>query len=174
MTEILWRWLDREGHEAARLHDHVLRGTVALRTRDDVAALAYRIDCDEQWRTVSAQVGGFVAGRDIAIEIATSDGRWAMNGQYVPAVDGCIDIDLNFSPSTNLLPIRRLSLGIGEEATVRAAWLRFPSFTLEPLEQSYRRTAERTYQYKSASFTADITVNEAGLVLEYAGVWRAV
>ena len=174
MNEIVWRRLDCEGHEAARLNNRVLRGTVALRTGDLVAALAYRIDCDSDWRTVSAQVGGFAGTRDIAIEIATSDGRWAMNGQYVPAVDGCIDIDLNFSPSTNLLPIRRLNLAVGEEATAKAAWLRFPSFTLEPLEQTYRRTAERAYQYRSASFTAEITVNEAGLALEYAGVWRAV
>ena len=96
-----------------------------------------------------------------------------MNGEHVPPVEGCIDVDLNFSPSTNLLPIRRLNLGIGDEATVRAAWLRFPTFTLEPLDQSYSRIAENRYQYKSASFTAEITVNEAGLVLEY-GVWKAV
>ena len=42
------------------------------------------------------------------------------------AVDGCRDIDLNFSPSTNVLPIRRLSLDVGDQAAVRAAWLRFP------------------------------------------------
>ena len=67
-----------------------------------------------------------------------------------PAVAGCVDLDLNFSPSTNLLPIRRLNLSVGQEAAVRAAWLRFPSFILEPLEQLYRRVDATTYRYESA------------------------
>jgi hypothetical protein len=40
------------------------------------------------------------------------------NGAAVSAVEGCIDIDLKYSPSTNLLPIRRLNLAIGESAEV--------------------------------------------------------
>lgn len=31
------------------------------------------------------------------------------------------DLDLNFSPSTNLIPLRRLGLAVGAEAPVRAA-----------------------------------------------------
>lgn len=73
---------------------------------------------------------------------------------------------LNFSPSTNLLPIRRLNLAIGQGAAVRAAWLRFPSFTLEPLEQVYRRIDPTTYRYESAGgrFVAELQVNDSGLV----------
>lgn len=37
-----------------------------------------------------------------------------LNGVDCPAVAGCTDIDLGFSPSTNLLPIRRLSLEVGD------------------------------------------------------------
>ena len=173
MTTILWRWLDREGHEAARLDGRVLRGTSVVREGSSVYALTYSIECDEQWRTVAANVRGWSSEMEIAVDIAANGGRWTLNGQHIPSVDGCIDVDLNFSPSTNLLPIRRLDLDIGAEASVRAAWLRFPAFTLEPLDQSYLRLAEHTYRYKSASFTAEITVNEAGLVLEY-GVWKAV
>ena len=173
MTAVLWRRTDAEGHEAARLDGHTLIGAAAMKNGEDVCALAYTIVCDEAWRTRGAQVGGFVGSRAIAIEITAREGRWTMNGEHIAAVDGCVDVDLNFSPSTNLLPIRRLNLNVGEEATVRAAWLRFPSFTLEPLEQTYRRTGENTYRYQSASFTAEIAVNEAGLVIEY-GPWKAV
>ena len=92
-----------------------------------------------------------------------------------PAVQGCVDLDLNFSPSTNLLPIRRLSLEVGQEAEVRAAWLRFPSFKLEPHSQVYRRLDEFTYRYSSrgGEFVADLTVNECGLVTTYPGLWEA-
>jgi hypothetical protein len=92
------------------------------------------------------------------------------------AVLGCIDLDLNFSPSTNLLPIRRLDLAIGQHAEVKAAWLRFPSFNLEPLTQIYSRLDETSYRYSSnnGKFVRDIKVNEAGLVTVYPGLWEAL
>ena len=86
---------------------------------------------------------------------------------------GCLDLDLNFSPSTNLLPIRRLALALGQSAEVKAAWLRFPSFTLEPFEQIYRRIADSTYRYESAGgrFVRDLPVNTAGFVTSYPDFW---
>lgn len=104
-----------------------------------------------------------------------SASQWKLNGVERPEVAGCIDLDLNFSPSTNLLPLRRLSLAIGQEAKVRAAWLRFPSFALEPLDQLYRRTGEATYRYESAggTFVAELEVNGAGFVVRYPGFWEA-
>jgi hypothetical protein len=90
-----------------------------------------------------------------------------------PSVTGCIDLDLNFSPSTNLLPIRRLNLAVGDEAQVRAAWLRFPSFELEPLFQTYRRIDESTYRYLSSTgFAADLEVSSVGFVTNYPGIWE--
>jgi len=90
-------------------------------------------------------------------------------------VAGSIDLDLHFSPSTNLLPIRRLNLSIGEQAQVKAAWLRFPEFTLEPLEQMYRRVDDVIYHYESAGgkFVAELKVNAVGLVTLYPKVWAA-
>lgn len=86
---------------------------------------------------------------------------------------GCLDLDLNFSPSTNLLPIRRLALAPGQSAEVKAAWLRFPSFTLEPFEQVYRHTAASTYWYELADgeFVRELTVNAAGFVTSYPDFW---
>jgi uncharacterized protein len=58
---------------------------------------------------------------------------------------------------------------------VRAAWLRFPSFTLEPLEQVYHRVDLATYRYESAGgrFVAELQVNDSGLVTLYPNVWQA-
>jgi hypothetical protein len=100
--------------------------------------------------------------------------RWQLNSIECPAVAGCIDLDPGFSPSTNLLPIRRLSLAIGQEAEVTAAWLGFPSLTLEPLEQRYRRIDSATYRYERAGgkVVAELGVDEAGFVLHYPLLWR--
>jgi uncharacterized glyoxalase superfamily protein PhnB len=80
----------------------------------------------------------------------SSDNAWTVNDTPRLALDGCIDVDLGFSPSTNLLPIRRLRLAVGQRAAVRAAWVRFPELTLEVLEQTYTRLSESTYLYESA------------------------
>ncbi len=123
---------------------------------------------------MSAKVNGWVANRMVETEIAVNpDHRWLLNGIEQPQVAGCIDVDLNFSPSTNLLPIRRLQLRAGEDARVNAAWLRFPSFELERLSQVYRRLDESTYKYESSTgFVAELQVNEAGFVTNYAGLWE--
>ena len=106
---------------------------------------------------------------------ADAERRWRLDGAERPEVEGCLDIDLNFSPSTNLLPIRRLDLAVGEQASVRAAWLRFPSFSLEPLQQRYHRLDGGLYRYESGGgrFTADLLVDESGFVTRYPGVWEA-
>jgi hypothetical protein len=115
-------------------------------------------------------VAGWVGNDTVDIELSVDAARrWWLNGAECTAVAGCIDLDLNFSPSTNLLPIRRLELAIGQEAAVRAAWLRFPGFSLEPLEQYYRRIHEAAYRYESAGgrFVAELQVNAAGFVTRY-------
>jgi hypothetical protein len=173
---ILWRRLDRPGHEFARVLAHGadwhLSGTAVFVHEHQPCRLDYLVVCDPGWRTRTGRVTGWVGEMRIEIEVAADpERRWRINGKPSHEVEGCIDLDLNFSPSTNLFPIRRLGLAVGEEAPVRAAWLRFPSFTLEPLEQTYRRTAPMTYRYESAGgrFFADLEVNSEGLVTRYPG-----
>ncbi|HYK01567.1 MAG TPA: putative glycolipid-binding domain-containing protein [Thermoanaerobaculia bacterium] len=176
---ILWRRLDRAGHEAARVTSadglwHI-SGCAVFVEGELPVRLDYNVSCDASWTTRSASVAGWIGARTIDVQIEVNDERqWLMNGDPQAAVSGCVDVDLNFSPSTNLLPVRRLNLSIGEEAVVRAAWLRFPSFQLEVLEQVYRRTAVDLYEYESAggSFKAQLRVNQFGFPVEYAGVWQ--
>jgi hypothetical protein len=176
---VVWRRSDWPGHEAARLVEREagweLSGTAVFLHETHACRLDYVVACDVAWRTVATQVTGWVGhdAIDIAITVDTG-GRWWMNNRECPDVAGCVDIDLNFSPSTNLLPIRRLRLQVGQAADVAAAWLRFPSFALERFEQTYRRLGPTAYRYQSAGgFSADLDVDDAGFVTRYADVWRA-
>jgi uncharacterized protein len=96
--------------------------------------------------------------------------RW----RQLPGLDNCLDVDLEWSPSTNTIPIRRLGLALGESRAVTAAWVRFPSLEVQRLEQSYERVDERRYRYRSGRFTADLAVDEDGMVLQYGVSWKAV
>jgi uncharacterized protein len=171
----LWKWNNNPGHESCRVvpleNGWQVIGAAVFKYLGLTCQLRYDIRCDSQWVTRAVMVTGWADAREIVIEIGRSDsGEWQMNGRTVDTVKGCIDIDLNFSPSTNLLPIRRLNLPIGQTARVQAAWLKFPEFRLEPLEQSYTRLEERTYRYESSggAFTATLTVDDNGLVMDYA------
>lgn len=175
---ILWRRLDLPGHEYSRLFSHGsswhLTGTALFAHEHEPCNLSYAIICNSNWRTVSAKVSGHVGDKSIELHILADDsGKWSINDQACPQVDGSIDIDLNFSPSTNLLPIRRLNLQKGQSALARAAWVRFPSFNVESFEQIYSRIDELTYRYESmdGTFGANLRVNETGLVIDYPGLW---
>lgn len=177
-ASMLWRRVDQPGHESARLvFEHPswhLSGAAVFVYDGEPCRLDYVVTCDSQWKTRLGRVTGWVGDQAVDIEIsADSGGRWFVNRNECDEAKGCIDLDLNFSPSTNLLPIRRLNLAIGEQAQVRAAWLRFPGFALEPLDQIYRRTGTTTYVYESAdgAFVAELQVNQAGFVTDYPNLW---
>lgn len=177
---IRWSRLDVPGQEVAELertlHGWRLEGEATFGHEGGRAHLTYEIQCDADWLTELASVSGSVGERRIDIELLRNHaGEWAINGSKVWEATGCDDIDLNFSPSTNTLPIRRLNLSVGDSAEVRAAWLRFPSFALEPFEQTYTRTAKDRYVYESSGgkFRRELTVNASGFVLDYPGIWRA-
>jgi uncharacterized protein len=118
MSSILWRRLDRPGHESARLFfltgSWNLEGTAVFAQEHFACRLDYHIVCDSRWLTRSAKVAGWVGKKLIEIEIQVGpDQQWLLNEKNCSEVAGCLDVDLAFSPSTNLLPIRRLNLAGG-------------------------------------------------------------
>jgi hypothetical protein len=175
---ILWRRLDTPGHDLCALDETTpprLRGAAAFEQESLPCLLAYEVTCDEDWSTTSARVSGWLGKDRVAIEIVRSGTTWSVNGAACPEVEGCLDVDLSFSPCTNLLHIRRVGLRPGEEAVVRAAWLLFPELRLESLEQTYRNIDDSTYAYESVEggYRDRLRVNEAGFVTDYPGLWQA-
>ena len=179
IASVLWRRHDWAGHEAARLvrrdSGWELSGAAVFVYETRACRLDYSVACDDGWRTIATRVTGWVGHDGVDVTIAVDAARrWWMNERECPGVAGCVDVDLNFSPSTNLLPIRRLRLDVGQSADVTAAWLRFPSFALERFDQTYQRLGPAAYRYRSASgFTADLDVDDAGFATRYGDVWSA-
>jgi uncharacterized protein len=177
---IVWQRLDQPGHEYCELNFQNncwnLSGTALFSNNQIPCKLDYLVICNSKWQTLSGKVSGWVGKEMVEIELSIDSAhRWKLNGKEYSETEGCIDLDLNFSPSTNLLPIRRLDLSIGEEAEVKAAWLRFPSFQLEPLNQLYRRIDKVTYRYESGGgkFVTELKVDDNGFVAYYPGIWKS-
>jgi uncharacterized protein len=177
-----WRRLDLPGREEARIEQTAdgwrLTGRLEVEEAGVGAELRYVIACEHDWRTRRAVVTGSASGRPVRFEFtADGEGHWTLNGAPLPVVEGALDIDLGFTPATNLLPIRRLDLAVGERAEMRTAWLRFPELRVEVLEQSYRREAARVFRYDALvdgeQFQARLDTDEFGRVLLYEGLWEA-
>lgn len=177
LASILWRRLDVEGHDGCRLSrkedGFELTGQALFEHDGEPCSLAYQVTCDGMWRTLSASVHGFLGARDINYELACLDGTWTLNNVVQPLVEGLIDVDLNFTPATNLIAIRRLDLAVGAETPAPAAWLAFPEPKLMRLDQIYRRLDRTRYAYRSPRFGYDETlqVSEEGFVLDYPQLW---
>ncbi len=69
-------------------------------------------------------------------------GRWRIDGSWDGNLDGCLDVDLESSACTNVIPIRRLSLQVGETASAPAAFVHAQDLSVTRLDQSYARLAE--------------------------------
>lgn len=181
-SQMRWRRLDVPGREAARLEQTAggwrLTGQLETDEASGRTQLGYVIECERDWRTRQTVVTGSVSGAPTRLELeADGQGRWTLNGAPLPLVEGALDIDLGFTPATNLLPIRRLNLAVGECADVLTAWVRFPELRVEALEQSYRREAARVFHYDALvdgeRFQARLDTDEFGRILRYEGLWEA-
>jgi uncharacterized protein len=177
--DVLWHSTPLDSVEhctlARRRSGHRLSGVVVLPILERPAHLRYHVDVDPQWRTrtVDIRITSGDGERRIAVD-TDGEGRWRVGGEPVGELDGCLDVDLGWTPSTNTLPIRRLGLEIGASESIRAAWVRFPEFAIEPAQQTYERLGAERWRYASGSFVADLDVDSEGLVLQYgADIWTA-
>ena len=174
----VWQLLNGVGCEKVELLkdiDHwILRGTIVRIGESGPAEVRYEIVCDSGWHTTRADINIRDSKGDRTLQLTSENGLWYENGRRLVALDGCIDVDLEWSPSTNTLPIRRLDLALGKSSgVVTAAWVRFPDLKIEPLQQEYDRIGERKYGYSSqGGFKTEIIIDDEGLVITYDGFWQ--
>jgi hypothetical protein len=181
LATVFWRRLDGPGHDACRLERHgeswQLDGAAVFRHTDGrPARLDYRVYCDKAWHTRWGRVRGWIGGASVDFAIArNARGEWTLNDTVVPDLAHCIDLDLGFTPATNLLPLRRLNLQPGERAEAPAAWMDLDGDTLGMVGQHYERRAESDYWYEAPRFDykALLRVTPEGFVTHYPQLWEA-
>jgi hypothetical protein len=99
-----------------------------------------------------------------------------MNGQMIDSLADCVDLDFGFTPATNVVQLRRLSLAIGERVAVSVAWFDLETATLRRLPQTYQRLSDDRYAYEAPSvgYAAELEVGSSGIVRRYPGLWEQV
>jgi hypothetical protein len=182
LRSVSWKRLDERWFERCTLlqgggrpsASWILDGTVLGASNGAPLDVRYGVFCHGDWATAEVVVTAMMGTLLREVELVRDEKRWFLDAAACPELDGCVDVDLGFTPATNTLPIRRLGLEVGDSREIEVAWVRFPELTVERFPQCYTRLAERRYLYESltSDFKAVLTVDDVGLIIEYRGLWE--
>lgn len=166
---------DREGFEVVRFEKKrdgvVVHGSSLGSERGKHWAIRYTIELDSKWCTRRATIES-EGSKPLTIR-SNGAGRWTVDGERRVDLDGCLDLDLEASLVTNMAPVHRLSLGVGQSSPAPAAYVRTKNLKVERLEQTYARKPDAggrvVFDYASPRFSyrADLQFARDGLVVAY-------
>lgn len=168
---VRWRAPDGGGLEHLTLRaeaDCVRADAVLVGERDGQRyGATYQVDCGPDFAVRAFRIAT-TDGRRLAM--SRRDGIWHDDARgHLSAFDGCVDIDLSGTPFTNMLPIRRCDWLPGQRRSFAMLFVPFDSFEPFVDEQIYTCLAPRLFRFEAGdgSFTADLPVDEDGLVMDY-------
>jgi uncharacterized protein len=149
--------------------------------------LDYSLACEDSYitRSLSVRTAGEGWSRSLLLSRDT-DNNWQVattsDGEVDlpppggdPAFAGAVDCDLGLSPLTNSMPVLRHGLLYGgDRVGFLMAWVSVPSLAvlLEAQRYTFVRRVDRgaVINYSSEGFSADITFDMDGLVVDYPGL----
>src|ERR1700733_9285614 len=179
ISSMLWRRVNAPGHDACRLEQGIdrwkLEGAAIFRHEDGPANISYSVQCDVDWQTLSGRIRGFVGQRSVHYTVVRSGGLWTLNDAPVPSLRHLLDLDLGFTPATNLQQLRRVSIVANETVHLPVAWLDVDAGTLSELPQIYERRGQAAFWYQAPSFGYEGLLELApnGFIRSYPGLWEA-
>lgn len=124
------------------------------------------------WRATTAEQGHL----DAVLSAAGHAGAGLPGLEDPDLLYGAFDVDLTGSPLTNTLPVRRLGLhrpaadDIGVAHRLSVAWVLLPSLEVVQADQIYTALGEGRVRFASETFSADLTIDEDGFVVDYPGL----
>jgi hypothetical protein len=177
LCSAFWRRLDMPGRDAARVsrtaNGYELFGQSVFLDPRGPAALRYVLDLAPDWSTRAGRITGFIGEQAVDSHIVRTPAGWTSNGKDF-GMTGVVDLDLGFTPATNMAQLSRVRLAIGEAIELDVAWLDAGDQRLVRLPQAYRRMSEFDYDYNSPTvgYSATITLAPSGFAAVYPGLWE--
>lgn len=151
-----------------------LNGNVNLLLENQPTHVTYHVDCDSGWTTRRVEVKQRRSDGETHLLLTVDNAlNWYKEGTLLPWAAGLTDIDLSITPSTNLLPIRKNRLEVGESCEVNCVWVQLPALTLSTLPQHYTRIDSQHFDYTAPSlnYNARLSVDEDGIIIKYGDLW---
>ena len=148
--------------------------------------LNYRLKIESNWQVRKATFEANTADGTITRMLRTDGiGHWRdENSALLSDLNGCLDIDIQATPFTNLLPIRRLKQKAGQQNEIGVVYIEVPSLQisarrqrytcLDPLRQAAGVAGSYLYEGPIGDFKAELPVESDGMVTDYPGLFRRV
>lgn len=186
---LVWVSVDEPGIEDVRItldpSDIISFNSAVVRLWEGQPLSAkYELVCDAQWCVRSLRITAeseAMGERTVHLRADGAGGWWDSADQPIAALQGCIDVDIMFTPLTNTLPINRFALAPGESREITVVYISVPDLSVRPFSQRYTRLGDgddgqRRYRYESlvSGFTAVLPIDDDGFVIEYPNLWRRV
>jgi hypothetical protein len=173
---VCWTPIGSPGFEHLQLRaedgGYVARSVVLGIEGETPFRLHYKIKADRDWCARKLWLRAVTPFNERELTLR-SDGRgnWRNDdGLDLPALRGCIDVDITVTPFTNTLPINRLRLIAGQSIDLRVVYVTAPSLAISVSTQRYsRRGAAEDIFFESPAhdFAALLPIDGDGLVLDY-------
>ena len=183
-TMLTWQAADGHGFEGTRLHPGAGKGFRALGrlVRADPNGeftASYRLVVRQDGSVERLSVTSATAARERNLTMnRTEDGYWLLDtgsGGTRTEFGGALDVDLEFSPMFNTLPIRRLALHRESgEHTMPIVFVTLPDLDVRLVDQTYRTVstdaAGPVVEFRGGDFSAELLLDADGNVVSYPGV----
>jgi len=198
---VAWSWQTRTGLDVAAVAHAPegvrVEGRVQVQWDDGPLELAYRLECEADWRFVRLEAHTAYRGEARALELAWDGRQWTDGRGPRDDLADAAYIDIMATPITNTLPVCHAAWqpGVSQEFTM--AYVRLPELTVEPVRQRYtllateadgrRRFLYETlgpaagphgsgsglggYHGQDSAFSAELVVDARGLVISYPPYW---
>jgi uncharacterized protein len=137
--------------------------------------LDYTLETGEGFVTSRLHVTAVDEDGHRTLELRRSPGgRWSADAE-LPDLAGALDCDLGLSPLTNTMPVLRERLvEPGDPVDFVMAWVSVPDLEVHASPQRYVPLGGGVVRFESLDddFTAEITFDADGLVVDYPGIGR--
>ncbi len=178
---LFWRRLDVPGLERMTFKvtpEAVLAEATVLCAGEGGIRLDHRWRLTPDWRALSVEVERWAPHGHARLSIERADGGWRVDGVHRADLDGAEEPDLSVTPFCNTFPIRRTPAEPGRSLALDVCFVDGAAMNVARSRQRYDRLGPDRLRYVdlglSAGFTAELRVDERGLVLGYEHLFERV
>ena len=180
---LVWEIDDTAGFDSAwaRLEGtRLVADGHAAGLRPEPFSTSYTLETGEGFVTASVHVETRWDGGSSALDLRRDGGgRWTVNGESRPDLEGAFDCDLAGCPLTNTMPVLRHGLLVEPaDHDLLMAFIEVPSLRVVPDRQRYTHVrvaadgGPAAVRYRSDGFESVITFDPDGFVLDYPQLGR--
>lgn len=181
ISVFFWQRTDLPGLERLALDvgpDGITAASTVLCVEDGGLRLEHVWDLDPDWRVRAVAVQRWNARGHGLLRLQREGTGWRVDGALRPDLDGAEEPDLSVTPFCNTFPVRRLPPDRGASLTLDTAYVDGAALTVARSRQRYERQGPGRVRYVdlglSRGFTADLVVDDAGLVRRYEHLFERV